>query len=444
MTCRMCGMDRDDNQFCRGFTNARGEWVSSMCRMCLEGTEEAKRCRRCGEMFYLAEYRWVPSRRSHVARCRVCEREARSNYVRAGEPRERAFGVEIELIEPDSLAIERALTNIGVPLRHRDYQSTVGQGRSWELKPDGSVDGEGLELVSPKLYGAAGLETLEKVLAAINSAGARVDRSCGVHIHIDFRSKTFTQVKNAVLPIIRAQQAFFAMCAPSRRSNSYCDEWDRNSIRALERVAALGQLSFLGPRGIVNVMSYPRHGSIEFRSHGGSTNYKKIATWIRLLQKACDAGENDENYSLPERDPRQVCEALGMSPEETEILCRFQVERPNRVLEDEEYAPIVLEDEQSTDDEYVEIDLENTPENEPFAPLVGCDCDTCRTARRLRERAHLEREDRIVARVGAPQSSLADLVANVRAMSSQPSVAPLAEWEQQLLDASPTNNGGIA
>ena len=54
------------------------------------------------------------------------------------------------------------------------------------MVPDGSLSGGEYsgEVVSPVLeYGD--IERLQKVVRAIRSAGARVDHSCGIHIHVD-------------------------------------------------------------------------------------------------------------------------------------------------------------------------------------------------------------------------------------------------------------------
>lgn len=310
------------------------------------------RCRRCLNYRDEADFRWVPSRGHYHSRCRDCERLVRAER-RASRgttstrtrrtPSGRAFGVEIELTGPSSHILVEALRPVVGAVRTRGYAAT--NGSAWELKHDGSVNGHGLELVSPKLYGEEGLETLKNVLAAVNSVGATVDRSCGIHIHFDFRNVDIDSVKRQVLPIIRTQDVLWEFVAPSRRQNGYCPGWRQTQITELENVTSLSSISYLGPRGVVNLTSYPRHGSIEFRSHGGSTNFRKISAWIRLLKAMLDAGEANAAWSATGfgDNAEDVLYNLNIGREDRETLTRFITARANVLdtIEANDYAEAV-------------------------------------------------------------------------------------------------------
>jgi hypothetical protein len=285
-------------------------------------------------------FRYVASQGRYHSWCRACERAARASSPRrarrTSSRQGRAFGVEIELTGPSQRIIADALLRIGIDVRTRGYAAT--NGNDWELKTDGSVRGHGLELVSPKLYGDAGIETLKNVLAALNMFGATVDRSCGIHVHIDFRDRDLATIKNAILPIVGSQSAIYDMCAPSRRTNAYSPMWRDHDIDSLRASYRLQYISGVGPRGFVNLGSYPRHGSIEFRSHGGSTNAGKIVAWVHMIQAAVAYGEaNPGTESLGATAP-EVCATLNLSDDDTRALCRFV--NAAAALEASEYAGV--------------------------------------------------------------------------------------------------------
>lgn len=272
-------------------------------------------------------------------RRRAARRRAGGYTSRATRRTGRAFGVELELTGPSQSIIVEALRNIGINVVTRGYAATNGE--RWELKTDCSVNGHGLELVSPKLYGEDGFEQLEKVCTALRNAGATVDRSTGLHVHIDFRNKTLEQIKNSVLPIIERQDTIAKFVAPSRRTNHYCPQWSRYDIDSFVNTNSLHHAMNMGPRGAVNLWSYGRHGSIEFRSHGGSTRFDRIAAWVRFLFAAVQHGEANNGASLPENASAMLA-FLGISGNDYDALMRFEnaAERATVAQEMSEYAEV--------------------------------------------------------------------------------------------------------
>jgi hypothetical protein len=297
------------------------------------------RCTRCNTSKSADEFRWMPSRGSYHSWCRECERAHRRSAPRRSTSRRgrgRAFGIEIELTGPGRDIILGALRGIGIDANSTGYRAT--NGSRWELKSDCSVGGHGLELVSPKLYGTAGIAELERVLAAINSVGATVNRTCGVHVHIDFRNRTVRQIKDAIRPILRSQDAFYQMVAPSRRTNHYSAPWTQRSIDQFDNTNSLQYLLSTGPRGFVNLGSYTRHGSIEFRSHGASTNFTKLSAWVALLFAAVEYGERHGESANLGATAQDVVDTLGLAVEHKTALLRFV--RAAEALEDAECATV--------------------------------------------------------------------------------------------------------
>lgn len=274
---------------------------------------------------------WNASRGEYKPMCKACEAE-RKRSQRTQRTAGRGFGVEMELTGPSAELVIRALTAAGIRMDRRNlsgrvigYQATNTRAHVWALKRDGSVRGHGLELVSPILCGEAGMEEVAKVCNALNSIGATVDRSTGLHVHHDFRNLTVEQVRRQCLAFVERQGLIAELVAPSRRGNQYCPSWAPNNIEALRAATTLQQMTYIGPRGNLNLSAYGRHGSVEIRFHGGSTNARKILAWIRFGQALFAAAEAEAAIATttPEAMLADLT-AFGLMAQDVSTLLRFR------------------------------------------------------------------------------------------------------------------------
>jgi hypothetical protein len=90
------------------------------------------------------------------------------------------FGVELETFMPSTVSsadVQSALTRAGLP--------------GWQIKSDTSIvcnpslpSCYRVELVSPVLSGAAGMEQIYKLLKAVKPLNPSVNKSCGLHVHV--------------------------------------------------------------------------------------------------------------------------------------------------------------------------------------------------------------------------------------------------------------------
>jgi len=215
-----------------------------------------------------------------------------------GLPSNRTFGVEIEFFNLTPQQAVRALTNAGVSASFEGYTHRVMN--TWKIVTDASVNrvgtgGAGLELVSPVLRGADGLEQIEKVTKALREAGAKVDKTCGVHVHIGMDGLVGAEMMK-VIDLYVANQSFIDGLMPaSRRDAYYCrhittDSLNlgiynqmRNSRTATATTRMRTTLSGAQRFYVVNVASYAKYGTLEFRQHSGSLNGKKIGGWVQFL-----------------------------------------------------------------------------------------------------------------------------------------------------------------
>lgn len=104
----------------------------------------------------------------------------------------RKFGIEIEAFGISRNTVARILEDHGIPCvaeryNHdtRNYWKVVTDG---SIHPAGGAAGEGFELVSPPLSREEGIAEVKKVLVILRENGARVNASCGIHVHVDVRN----------------------------------------------------------------------------------------------------------------------------------------------------------------------------------------------------------------------------------------------------------------
>ncbi len=110
--------------------------------------------------------------------------------------REIKFGIEIETINRTrhdvALAIHSVVggtvTHAGCPANYDPWEVNDLRGRTWKVVADASLTSVPrhlqAEVVSPVLT-YDDVEQLQEVVRAIRRAGARVDTTCGLHIHVD-------------------------------------------------------------------------------------------------------------------------------------------------------------------------------------------------------------------------------------------------------------------
>ena len=92
------------------------------------------------------------------------------------------FGVELELTNVNRQQLIDTLAVKGIDCQYDGYTHAVTS--HWKLVVDSSIHGAGgVELVSPILNGMAGMKELREVCIALHFIDAKVNNSCGLHVH---------------------------------------------------------------------------------------------------------------------------------------------------------------------------------------------------------------------------------------------------------------------
>lgn len=207
----------------------------------------------------------------------------------------RTYGIEIETMVPNKQELARKLSQAGVPNNIEGYNhndSTV----NWKLTTDSSIDAceryVSVEIVSPILRGEEGLDQIRKVCRVLAEVNAKVNKSCGMHVHHDARDFGRREFINLLENYRVNESNWDAIVSASRRGNNndYC--------RSLGDVA-IDRPDFFATRYMkLNYKAYLRHGTIEFRQHQGTVEAIKIINWIKLTQSFLE-------YSI-NRTPRRM------------------------------------------------------------------------------------------------------------------------------------------
>lgn len=280
----------------------------------------------------------------------------------------RYVGIEMEMnprtTDGTSLTQSRVHTIVQGALPHVSV-AQVGyshsNGSRWEVKTDSSCGGNtgnsGFEVVSPKIMldDEGDNMDLKSVCHALKTANVAVNRQCGLHVHIEVRDFSASDLRRLIALWTRYEPFFFEMLPASRSRNTYCPPmrkttWDGTSDyqwptlqRALnantedEFLRTIRSYASERYRSL-NLDHFWSRSTIEFRLHSGTVDYEKIRNWTKLLLalvNRCKQGFMPEiaNVNTETRtgfNTYYVCKVLGL------IKSKFQPTVPasNRALVD--------------------------------------------------------------------------------------------------------------
>lgn len=213
------------------------------------------------------------------------------------------FGVEIECgVERGEIG--RAASSTGMQYQYEGYNHNDNRDhfkfvRDASLRLDNAI-----ECVSPVLKGKKGKDLLKLTCDTLNNAGAKVNKTCGLHVHIGADKLTQTQYCNVFINYMHLEPVIDCFMARSRRcdNNGYCMSLKRHSFDlASLRVPAcendkrqmLIQILHNSRYYKVNPLAYERHHTIEFRQHQGTTDYTKIINWVNFCAKLVEYSKNN-------------------------------------------------------------------------------------------------------------------------------------------------------
>jgi len=236
------------------------------------------------------------------------------------------FGIEIE-------TSGQSITEIKNALRHNEINGCI-------VKPDGtpSVD---CEIVLPPLPVCDfSFDYIKKVCRVLQNIGCRINRQCGLHVHISnaqtlrnnptdlaSRSIQYTErtgrfiggseffgdpmdavaVKDIMTRYANAQPIINSMFPSSRTSNRYCNVMRTNRLDTARTIEQLRDAT-TGKFSVIN-LNHWRNGTIEFRQASGTIEADKIINWVLFLinlvhhtiENRIENGQSSETISTPDQ-----------------------------------------------------------------------------------------------------------------------------------------------
>lgn len=212
-------------------------------------------------------------------------------------PHTRFAAVEIEIIgATDSTAVNAVC--------EKWAHSVVG---------DGSLPDTGYELTTSPASGQKLHELVAETSEALRSAGARVDKRCGLHVHADSRDLDNRALWRLVRIYQKVEPALYAVVTADRFQSSYCQpcgwrwqermksldpndsDWLARSLSGMTSKYAYKQADIdrwkrdsKRDKGVgrlydgLNLASHTHRGSVECRIHHGTVDSDKILPWAVL------------------------------------------------------------------------------------------------------------------------------------------------------------------
>ncbi|MCE9533966.1 MAG: amidoligase family protein [Planctomycetes bacterium] len=181
------------------------------------------------------------------------------------------FGVEIEATIP------RGLLRIGGHGQGIEIPTLPG----WKADRDPSIrvsvrGHEACEFVSPVLKGADGLRRLLADVTLIRAMGAKVNGSCGLHIHVGFDKNNAEAVAKLATLVANFEKAIYASTGTKARERG---RW----CGGLNRYGNAGTALQASQRNRYHVANFgTRLPTVEFRPFASTLNGVKIAGYVRL------------------------------------------------------------------------------------------------------------------------------------------------------------------
>ena len=164
------------------------------------------------------------------------------------------FGVEIEFtgITRNKAAkviaqqLESTITYIG--RTYGKYTVRDTKRRTWSIMSDASIRSERknngqiisastdyrVELVTPILKYESDINALQEIVRSLRRAGAFVNSSCGIHIHLDGAEHTAKSIKNFINIIASKNDLLYKALQINADRMSYCKKIDEKLVRRIK------------------------------------------------------------------------------------------------------------------------------------------------------------------------------------------------------------------
>jgi len=165
---------------------------------------------------------------------------------------------------------------------------------SWVIKNDESC---GIEITTPIIESEKQFSDIRKLTDKLNSDFREqeiINNRCGLHVHIDVSDyKNMQCIRNlANIISILEKPVIYKMIKKNRIRNKYCKSTNFSKKlngfgKNISKFKKNVELKFDRNRGL-NLRSLQKFGTVEFRYHHATIDFKEIWNWIYFLQTVVD------------------------------------------------------------------------------------------------------------------------------------------------------------
>lgn len=219
---------------------------------------------------------------------------------------ERTYGIEIEAackVDQSELAYilnmafeENPETRVYHAYAEGYEHTTDGQNRhKWYVKYDSSILIDSnyqyrCEVVTPVLQGREGLKIV-KIVCNVLKDYCKINIGCGLHVHHGIKADETDGLRNLINQWLTFEKDFFSVLPNSRQRNNMAKALTRYVTGPMPHNMSVRRWwrTYLNDRYYaINMESYWLRGTVEFRLHSGTVEYRKIKNWLVATQEFCN------------------------------------------------------------------------------------------------------------------------------------------------------------
>lgn len=228
--------------------------------------------------------------------------------------RTQRFGIEIEMTGLTRSAAARIIAGyfgtqaIHIGGTYDAYTVRDNRNRQWKLVSDSSISCRSsgnraagreyaVEFVSP-ICKYEDVQTIQELVRRLRNGGARVNDSCGIHVHVDASAHTPQTLRNIVNIMASKEDLLYKALKVQVEREYYCKKADTRFLDELNRkrprtMEAVEQMWYNGHGGrymhyddsryhALNLHSVFSKGTIEFRLFNSTLHAGEVKSYIQL------------------------------------------------------------------------------------------------------------------------------------------------------------------
>lgn len=228
--------------------------------------------------------------------------------------RTQRFGIEIEMtgitraIAAQVIAGHFHTTAVHAGGYYDQYTVRDDENRQWKVMSDGSIrcvtrrgptsnNDYSVEFVSP-ICRYEDIETIQELVRKLRNAGAKVNDSCGIHVHVDASTHSVKTLRNIVNIMAAKEDLLYKALAVQPHREHYCKKADTRFLDEMNhrKPTSMQQFETMWYNGHsgrnhhydqtryhgLNLHSVFSKGTIEFRLFNSTLHAGKIKSYIQL------------------------------------------------------------------------------------------------------------------------------------------------------------------